>query len=329
MKSFPFAAALLLSCMVFTPATIAQRPKIQKDVRAWLVTDDGRVPVEETSVRYLTRNVDYSCVRKPLFEVAGDLAELVPVTVNRQALKQVGVTLNMQVSIPKSKRLIDVLAHLNRQFDFGIITNAKTIEITTIEDCDRRELTHQYDVTELVAYEGKPVSQKWSDTKSLQRLIYTAIAPDTWPVGNAQFPVKAEKERVLISISQDSWAHLEIKALLDTLVRVAEGKRIAFELKSRLTKSKLGNELKSWPVKTKNTDESEVSKVIYDVTGHFADVDAAGPFIVERLSKISPYSQGYWGYATFAIGEKSVLILWGSKQIHDAMKRLKFPAGKE
>ena len=98
MRAITTASLLLACCVFFCSQTYAQQSSkevgsqtgtraLVNGVRAWLVTKDGSVPVEETGVRYLTRNVDYSCTRKPLFEVVRDLKELAPVTVNRQALQ--------------------------------------------------------------------------------------------------------------------------------------------------------------------------------------------------------------------------------------------------
>ena len=219
--------------------------------------------------------------------------------------------------------------NLNRQLDLGIVVGTKSIEVTTMDDCDSRELTQQYDVTELVAFEGKPVSSEWIDTDGLQQVITSTVVPDTWEVGNFKFPIKIEKKRVLMSVPQDSLAHFEINAFLDALFKAAEGKRRSLEFKRTRVKAAKGKDLQSWLVDDKSTGKFNGKTVLYDVSGRFADRNAVGEFVVEQFLDVAPYGRSDLGYATAYVGEKHLLIIWGSEKIHDAVKRMDFPSLNE
>lgn len=318
---------VLLISVVALNGTHAQRDVATQGLHVWLVTPEGRVPFEKTAGRYLSRPVAYSCTRKPLWQVVDDLGQFAPLTLDRAALKSVGLTVNMSTTLSQGKTLSDSLHELCDSYGLSLTVGTRTLEITGESDADQHEQTMVYDVTDLVAYQGKPVRADWLDDVGLKQLICTMVAPDTWPVGNFTWDRSIEKDRVYFSIPQTSRVHLEIMSLLRSLLTVANGQRRRLDFVPPSAKECEGKELTQWRVKPMTRESKGPVTILYDVTGHFADERSAQSFVTKLVVDTEKGTESIVN--SFTLGGKSVVVIKGSEAVHQRVCRSVFPSGSE
>ena len=306
-----YLVVLLVHCAT-TALLVADETAAPQSVTDWVVTEKGRTPVEQTALKHIWKSIDYQCVDKPIAKVIQELNAHVPVKLNLASLAEIGLNGNEQITIKQAKSPVAVLAKLNASFDLWIRIGADAIEVTASDECEQEWV---YDVTEFVTFHGRPVEEQWCNIDSLQRLITFMIAPDTWPVGNFDFPHQIENNRVFITVSQQPHIQLHILKLLKTMRVISNGKRQPLHGDALPPQAIV--KLTSWPVIVASKDPDAYQVWIYDVSVLKGDPTPAKEAAwLEGLQKeVAEHDLGAESSTDvirFSLGEQNVLCVNGT-----------------
>lgn len=192
--------------VVSWPADPLMTARQEARILAFLKSDEAIIDAGEISLEELTV----------------ELNEHTPAWLDRQALDDLGLRPTELVTLLEPRDQLSLLTRLQnvlKPIDCTLLVRHGLIWITAYDVAEENVYPRVYDVTPLVAFDLQNVSYATTDTDSLIVAITSSINPDGWDVvgGNSSLASFQSADRVLLTATTDTVAHLEVQAYLDAL----------------------------------------------------------------------------------------------------------------